>query len=182
MHLDGVGTAESNGMGWKVVHYWIGRMSAIERWEDWTGLYYWCRVMKCGFHGWGRVIWKWGWEWGYALLDCAIWCEYDAIVTGIELPRSWVYLGGIVIWMWLMGWEWCDREDQQEDWCFCCHFQLFRFGSHWNGDVMWVIWNEKWCEFHAMWREWSLLPVSTILIGFPSFQMRIVIISVLAQR
>ena len=74
------------------------------------GLYLWCGVMECAFHGWGRVIWKWGWEWGYALLDCDIWCAYDAIATGIELPRSWVYLGGIGTWMWLSGWEWRDRQ------------------------------------------------------------------------
>ena len=66
--------------------------------------------MECGYYGRGRVIWKWGWEWGYSLLDCAIWCEYDAIATGIELPREWVYLGGIGTWMWLLGWEWRDRQ------------------------------------------------------------------------
>ena len=66
--------------------------------------------MECGYYGWRRVIWKWGWEWGYALLDCDIWCEYDAIATGIELPREWVYLGGIGIWMWLLGWESRDRQ------------------------------------------------------------------------
>ena len=24
---------------------------------------------------------------GYSLLDCDIWCEYDAIATEVELPR-----------------------------------------------------------------------------------------------
>ena len=66
--------------------------------------------MGCGYYGWRRVIWKWGWEWGYSLLDCAICCEYDAIATGIELPRSWGYLGGIGIWMWLLDWESRDRQ------------------------------------------------------------------------
>ena len=66
--------------------------------------------MECGYYGWGRVIWKWGWEWGYSLLDCDVWCKYYATATGIELPREWVYLGGIGIWMWLMGWEWRDRQ------------------------------------------------------------------------
>ena len=106
MHLDGVDTAESNGMGCRC---WIGRMSVVGGWEVRMGLYWCCGVMKCAFHGWGRVLWEKGWEWVYSLLDCDIWCEHDAIATGIELPRLWVYLGGNGTWMWLMGWEWRDR-------------------------------------------------------------------------
>ena len=78
--------------------------------------------------------------------------------------------------------HWWDRQFYGGNGWLCWNYECFGFGSHWNGDAMWVIWNAKWCELQVMWREWSLLPVSTILIGFPSFQMRIVIISVFAQR
>ena len=57
MHLDGVGTAESNENGLEG--------GSILNWEneyyrEMGGLYYWRGVMECGYYGWGRVIWKWG--------------------------------------------------------------------------------------------------------------------------
>ena len=62
--------------------------------------------------------------------------------------------------MGILGWNWhldviiglriARKAVLWEDWCFGCHFQLFSFGSHLNGDAMRVIWNEEWCGFHAM--------------------------------
>ena len=97
--------------------------------------------MKCGFHGRGRVIWKWGWEWGYSLLHCDIWCEYDAIATGIELPRSWVYLGGIGIWMWLLGWGWQDRQ-------LCERIDASVIIFSYSVSVL--IWMGMWCAWFGM--------------------------------
>ena len=128
----------------------------------------------CGMVGWGSGD---GWWFGFILMFGR---GIEGVVVGC---LSWE---GIDEWGRVLSLiEGCNRGDRNNCGWFCSSFGMVEwcgFGFHWNGNAMCVICNVLWCGFHVIYSEWSLLRLSMILIGFPSFQMRIVIISVFAQR